>query len=178
MGLRSVSRGCRRTGDAFASGAVWTDGTGWAVDFSLRPRPLSSGRRRADRPASCTLPDAWAEFARDRDQYCSHRNLNRDFRVARPRIRLYCRPCASPRAQHRQPCLTATCYKWENGKSIVSIDTTQASIVHGPKTDLELARPPGGDHPAAQHASPGVLTRSAARRGGSASKHPSPNDSQ
>ncbi len=27
-------------------GAVQTDGTGWAVDFSLRPRPLSRGSRR------------------------------------------------------------------------------------------------------------------------------------
>ncbi len=49
VGLRSVSRGRRCTGDAFGScghGAVRTDGTGWAVDFRLRPRPLSRGRRR------------------------------------------------------------------------------------------------------------------------------------
>ncbi len=49
VGLRSVSRGRRRTGDACGScghGAVRGDGTGWAADFSLRPRPLSRGRRR------------------------------------------------------------------------------------------------------------------------------------
>jgi hypothetical protein len=53
--------------------------------------------------------------------------------------------------------------KWENGKPISSFDTGHASIEHGAKTDSDLARPPGGDHPATQQASPGVLTRSAAR---------------
>ncbi len=56
-------------------------------------------------------------------------------------------------------CLTATCDNWENGKSISSIDTSHASIGHGAKTDSDLATPPGGDHPATQQASPGVLTR-------------------
>jgi hypothetical protein len=47
-------------------------------------------------------------------------------------------------------CLTATCDKWANGKSISSIqvDTGRVSIRHGAKTDSDLARPPGGDHPA------------------------------
>ncbi len=64
-------------------------------------------------------------------------------------------------------CLTATCDKWENGKSISSFDTGSASIEHGAKTNSDLARPPGGDHPAMQQlkASPDVLTRSAALRG-------------
>jgi RNA recognition motif-containing protein len=94
-------------------------------------------------------------------------------------------------------CLTATCDQWENGKSISSIDTGQASIAHGAKTDSDLARlpgvdhpagrtdsdlarPPGGDHPAAQHASQGVLTRSAARRGQSAAQraHPRTSDTE
>ncbi len=87
-------------------------------------------------------------------------------------------------------CLTATCYLWENSKSISSIDTGQASIAHGAKTvsdlarlghtDSNLARPPGGDHPAAQHASQGDLTRSAARRGQSAAQqaHPRPSDKE
>jgi hypothetical protein len=61
--------------------------------------------------------------------------------------------------------LTAICDKWKNGKSISSIDTGRASIERGAMTDSDLARPPGGDHPGTQQASPGVLTRSAARRG-------------
>ncbi len=61
-------------------------------------------------------------------------------------------------------CRTTTCDKWDNVKSINSIDSSQASISHGVKTDSDLARPPGGDHPAAQQASPGVLTRSVAPR--------------
>ncbi len=52
-------------------------------------------------------------------------------------------------------CLTATCDGWENGKSISSIDTGSASIEHGAKTNSDLARPPCGDHPATQQASPG-----------------------
>ena len=53
-------------------------------------------------------------------------------------------------------CLTAKCDKWENGKSTrsSSIHTGRASIGHGAKTDSDLARPPGGDHPATQQASP------------------------
>jgi hypothetical protein len=72
-------------------------------------------------------------------------------------------------------CLTATCDQWENGKSISSIDTSQASWA---KTDSDLARPPGGDHPAAQQVSLGVLTGSAARRGQSAAQlaHQRPSD--
>ncbi len=79
-------------------------------------------------------------------------------------------------------CSTVTCDKCqsENGKSISSIDTGRARMEHGAKTDSDLARPPGGDHPATQQASPGVLTQSAARRGRSAAKraHSSSNDSE
>ncbi len=41
-----------------------------------------------------------------------------------------------------------------------------------------FARPPGGDHPATQQASPGVLTRGAERRGQLAANraHSNPND--
>jgi hypothetical protein len=70
---------------------------------------------------------------------------------------------------------TAICDQWENDKSISSIDTGQASVAHGAKTDSDLARPPACDHPAgrtdpdlarppacdhpaAHHASQGVLT--------------------
>ncbi len=67
-------------------------------------------------------------------------------------------------------CLTATCDKWENGKSISSIDTGRASIEHGAKTDPDLARPPRGDHTATQQASPGVLTQGAVHRGRLAAK--------
>jgi hypothetical protein len=45
------------------------------------------------------------------------------------------------------------------------------SIEREAKTDSDLVRPPGGDHPATQQASPGILTRSAARCGRSAAKH-------
>jgi hypothetical protein len=47
--------------------------------------------------------------------------------------------------------------------SLSAADTGHASIEHGTKTDSDLARPPGCDHPATQQASPGVLTRSALR---------------
>ncbi len=67
-------------------------------------------------------------------------------------------------------------------KSISSIDTGQASIAHGAKTDSDLARLPGVNHPAAgeQHASQGFLTWSAARRGQSAAQqaHPRPSDTE
>ncbi len=69
--------------------------------------------------------------------------------------------------------LTATCDKWENGKPISSIYTGRAIIEHGAKSDSDLARPPGGDHPATQQASPCVLrllTRRAARCGRLAAK--------
>ncbi len=55
---------------------------------------------------------------------------------------------------------------WENS-TISSIDSGCSSIGHGAKTDSDPARPPGGDHLATQQASPGVLTRSAARRAAS-----------
>ncbi len=65
--------------------------------------------------------------------------------------------------------------KWESGKSIRSIDTGHASVKHGAKPDSDLAHPPGGDHPATQQASPGVPTRSAARRGRSAARQATTN---
>ena len=48
----------------------------------------------------------------------------------------------------REDCLTTTCDQWENDKPISSIKTSQASIAHGAKTDSDLARLPGVDHPA------------------------------
>jgi hypothetical protein len=62
-------------------------------------------------------------------------------------------------------CLSAACDKRENGKSISSIDTSQASIMHRAKTDSDLASPPGCYSPATQQASQGILTWSAARHG-------------
>ena len=53
-------------------------------------------------------------------------------------------------------CLTASCDKWENGKSISLIDTGHANIEYGAKTYSDLARLPGGDHPVTQQASPGA----------------------
>ena len=84
-------------------------------------------------------------------------------------------------------------------QTISAVNTGRVSIAHGAKTDSDLARlpgvdhpagpgrtdsdlarPPGGDHPAAQHASQGVLTRSAARRGQSAAQraHPRTSDTE
>jgi hypothetical protein len=62
----------------------------------------------------------------------------------------------------------------------IPIDTGHASIEHGANTDSDLARSPGGDHPASQQASPAVLTQGAARRGRSAARHAlsSPSDSE
>ncbi len=77
-------------------------------------------------------------------------------------------------------CLTAPCDKWGNGKSISSIDIGHVSIELGVKTNSDLVRQPGGDHPATQRASPGILTRSAARRGRSEARHEhsSPSDTE
>jgi hypothetical protein len=76
-------------------------------------------------------------------------------------------------------CLTATCDKWENGKSISSIDTGRASIEHGAKIDSDLARIrrrpsshaaswPGYSH--SERSAPRVLGREACA--------PKPNDSE
>ncbi len=67
--------------------------------------------------------------------------------------------------------------EWPCGKSTSSIGTVHASMEHGAKTDSDLARPPGGEHPAMQQASPGDLTRSAARCGRSAARHAHSNPS-
>ena len=61
-------------------------------------------------------------------------------------------------------CLNVTCVQRENGKSISTIDSTQATKAHDADTDSELARPPDGKHPSARHATPTMLLRSATRR--------------
>ncbi len=74
-------------------------------------------------------------------------------------------------------CLNATRDQCENGKSISSIDTSQASIMHGAKTDSDLARPPRGDHLAARRSSPGragFITRSVACSGPKTAKRAYP----
>jgi hypothetical protein len=64
----------------------------------------------------------------------------------------------------RKNCLLAsTCDQRENEKSFSSIDTSHTSIAHGAKTDSDLARPTGSDHPAAQYASEDDITLSTAR---------------
>jgi hypothetical protein len=145
-------------------------------------------RQRGDyRPSPVTLQGV-ARCATGPASRSRHPRAGSDGRTNPLRNRRH-RLSKSGRTQHvhRRPvgptaivCLTATCDKWENGKSISSIDTGHASIEHGAKTNSDLARPPGGDHPATQQAGPGVLTRNAARRGRSAARHAhsSPSDSE
>jgi hypothetical protein len=130
----------------------------------------------AGMPACCTQPDSLQTRAADaalrRRQLLVHARgggprapglrAGRGMRPAATAMRCLRGGCS------RGSALTATCDRWVNGKSIRSIDTSQASIARGAKTDSDLARPPsGGDHPAAQDASPSPtpLTRSEARRG-------------
>ena len=61
-------------------------------------------------------------------------------------------------------CLNVTCVQGENGKSISTIDSAQATKAHDADTDSDLARPPDGKHPSARHATPAMLLRSATRR--------------
>ena len=61
-------------------------------------------------------------------------------------------------------CLNVTCVQGENGKSISTIDSTQATEAHDTDTDSDLARLSDGKHPSAQHDTPAMLLRSATRR--------------
>ena len=53
-------------------------------------------------------------------------------------------------------CLNVTCVQCENGKSISTIDSAQATMAHDADTDSDLARPPDGKHPSARHATPSL----------------------
>ncbi len=61
-------------------------------------------------------------------------------------------------------CLNVTCVQCENGKSISTIDSTQATMAHDTDTDSDIARPSDGKHPSAQHETPAMLLWSATRR--------------
>ncbi len=61
-------------------------------------------------------------------------------------------------------CLNVTCVQGENGKSISTIDSAQATKAHDADTDSDLARPPDGKHLSARHTTPAMLLRSATRR--------------
>ncbi len=77
-------------------------------------------------------------------------------------------------------CLNVTCVQCENGKSISTIDSAQATMAHDADTDSDLARPSDGKHPSAQHDTPTRLLRSATRRlnAGHVVAHSGPNDSE
>jgi len=77
-------------------------------------------------------------------------------------------------------CLNVTCVQCENGKSISTIDSAQATMAHDADTDSDLARPPDGKHPSARHATPAMLLRSATRRrtAGHVVAHSGPRDSE
>jgi hypothetical protein len=76
--------------------------------------------------------------------------------------------------------LNVTCVQCENGKSISTIDSARATMVHDADTDSDLARPSDGKHPSAQHDTPATLLRSATRRrtAGHVVAHPGPSDSE
>ncbi len=57
-----------------------------------------------------------------------------------------------------------TCVQGENGKSISTIDSAQATKAQDADTDSDLARSPDGKHPSARHATPTMVLRSATRR--------------
>ncbi len=63
-----------------------------------------------------------------------------------------------------QGCLNVTCVQCENGKSISTIDSAQATMAQDADTDSDLARPSDGKHPSAQHDTPAIQLRSATRR--------------
>ena len=77
-------------------------------------------------------------------------------------------------------CLNVTCVQCENGKSISTIDSAQPTMAHDADTDSDLARPPDGKHPSAQHDTPAMLLRSATRRraAGHVVAHSGPSDSE
>ena len=80
-------------------------------------------------------------------------------------------------------CLNVTCVQGENGKSISTIDSAQATMAHDADTDRDsdlARRPPDGKHPSARHATPAMLLRSATRRrtAGHVVAHSGPSDSE
>ena len=56
-------------------------------------------------------------------------------------------------------CLNVTCVQGENGKSISTIDSAQATKARDADTDSDLARSPDGKHPSALHATPSMVLR-------------------
>ncbi len=79
-----------------------------------------------------------------------------------------------------QGCLNVACVQCENGKSISTIDSAQATMAHDADTDSDLARPSDGKHPSAQYETPAMLLRSATRRlnAGHVVAHSGPSDSE
>ncbi len=77
-------------------------------------------------------------------------------------------------------CLNVTCVQGENGKSISTIDSAQATMTHDADTDSDIARPSDGKHPSAQHDTPAMLMQSATRRrtAGYVVAHSGPSDSE
>jgi hypothetical protein len=77
-------------------------------------------------------------------------------------------------------CLNVTCVQCENGKSISTIDSAQATMAYDADTDSDLARPSDGKHPSAQHDTPAMQLRSATRRrnAGHVVAHSGPSDSE
>jgi hypothetical protein len=77
-------------------------------------------------------------------------------------------------------CLNVTCVQCENGKSISTIVSAQATKAHDADTDSDLARSSDGKHPSARHATPAMLLRSATRRrnAGHVVAHSGPSDSE
>ncbi len=77
-------------------------------------------------------------------------------------------------------CLNVTCVQCENGKSISTIDSAQATMAHDADIDSDLARPTDGKHPSAQHDAPAMRLRSAThqRNAGHVVAHSGPSDSE
>ncbi len=82
--------------------------------------------------------------------------------TVRSRRRLGCGPAGT--LHGGLSCLNVTCVQCENGKSISTIDSAQATLAHDADTDSDFARPSDGKHPSAQHDTPAMLLRSASRR--------------
>ena len=79
----------------------------------------------------------------------------------------------------RDMCRRGECQP-QNGKSISTIDSAQATKAHDADTDSDFARPPDGKHPSARHATPAMLLWSATRRrtAGHVVAHSGPSDSE
>jgi hypothetical protein len=77
-------------------------------------------------------------------------------------------------------CLNVTCVQCENGKSISTIDSAQATMAHDADTDSDLARPSDSKHPTAQHETPAMLLLSATHwhTAGHVVAHQGPSDSE